>query len=236
MIPVGITCVLDEEQGVARLGQDYIQAVEKAGGIPVPIVTADEKLFTRLLDMVKALVLSGGGDLDPCFFGEEPCAGLGAISPRRDRQEIRLASLALERDLPVLGICRGAQVLNVAAGGTLYQDLASGRGPGLEHVQKAPRPHPFHSIKVEDRTLLKKALGGLASLKVNSFHHQAVKTPARGVKISALSPDGVIEGLEFPDHSFALGVQWHPENLARVGERGGQELFDALLQVAAKSQ
>ena len=236
MIPVGVTCVYDEELGILQLGQDYIRAVEKAGGIPVPVVTRDEEILAGMFGLIGALVLSGGGDLDPGTFNEEPVPGIGRISPKRDFVELRLAGWALSRHLPVLGICRGIQVLNVAAGGTIYQDLGAGKSGLLEHVQKAPRAHPFHSVDIMNDTLLWHSLGCCPRIKVNSFHHQAVKKPGRGAVISALSPDGVIEALEFPRHPFALGVQWHPENLAADGQTGGQELFDALLQAAAKYQ
>ncbi len=236
MIPVGITCVYNEELGIVQLGQDYISAVEKAGGIPVPVVTRDENVLAGVLGLIGALVLSGGGDLDPGTFGEEPAPGIGSISPGRDFVELRLAELALNRHLPVLGICRGIQVLNVAAGGTIHQDLDAVNCGRLEHFQRAPRSHPFHSADIMNDTLLCHSLGNLNRIKVNSFHHQAVKSPGRGAIVSAISPDGVIEALEFPRHPFALGVQWHPENLAVEGITGGQELFDALLQAAAKSQ
>ncbi len=143
MIPVGITCVYDEEQGIARIGQDYIQAVEKAGGIPIPVVTRDEKVLKRVFAMIRALVLSGGGDLDPGIFGEGPVPGLGAISPSRDFVEIQLAAMALDMRLPVMGICRGIQVLNAAAGGTLYQDLGEIKGKKAGAFSKSPAFPPL---------------------------------------------------------------------------------------------
>ncbi len=188
----------------------YIRAVEKAGGLPIlfPLST-DEEVWDELLDQVAGLLLPGGVDLDPRYWGEEPLPGTGEIHPERDRMEIYLTRAALERDMPVLGICRGCQVLAVAAGGSLYQDLGSQVKGSLKHDQEAPVWYPTHTARLHPGTHLAELLG--PEVRVNSSHHQAVKTPPRDFVVSAKASDGVIEGLESPSRRFAIGVQWHPE-------------------------
>lgn len=233
LLPIGITCFYEENPGCIRLGIDYARSIEKAGGIPLPVAVTDEKSLPGIIKIVRGLLFTGGDDVDPSYFGEEPLPGHGEISPVRDRVEIALAKMALDHKIPVLGICRGAQVLNIAAGGSIYQDLRYDprykEGKLLEHMQKAPRDHPFHRISVFEETTLYKILGGRKIIKVNSFHHQAIKKLGCGFRVSAVSLDGVIEGIESAEHPFALGVQWHPEALARKNIPGGREIFTAFL-------
>lgn len=230
MIPLGITCIYNENLNYVRLGFDYIMAIEKAGFIPLPVSILKEESIPGLLKSIKGLVLSGGGDVDPLYYGEEPLPGQGEISPLRDRIEIKLARAALEKDLPILGICRGAQVLNIALGGDIYQDISLKKGLTLEHMQKAPRYHPFHDINILEDTLLARIFQGRKTIRVNSFHHQAIKKVAAGCRVNAQASDGIIEGIESTVHFFALGVQWHPEALAAKEIPGGREIFDAFLR------
>jgi len=230
VLPVGITCVYNENLRFARLSFAYIRAIERAGGVPVPVFVLKEQSIPGLLKVIRGLVLSGGGDVDPFYFGEEPLRGYGQISPLRDRIEIELTKAALEKNIPVLGICRGAQVLNIAAGGSIYQDIGQKKGLTLEHRQKAPGYHLFHEVNIIEGTLLSRILKGRKKIRVNSFHHQSIKKVGAGYRANALASDGVIEGLESTAHPFALGVQWHPEALAEKEILGGQELFDAFLQ------
>lgn len=232
MLPIGITCLYKENPGHIRLGLDYIKSIENAGGIPVPVAVTAKKNLPALIKIIRGLLLSGGDDVDPSYFGEEPLPWQGEITPLRDRVEIALAKIALAQKIPVLGICRGAQVLNIAAGGSIYQDLRYKKGKFLEHMQKAPRDHPFHNISVIEETTLYKVLGGRKIIRVNSFHHQAIKKLGTGFRVSALSLDGVIEGIESTEHPFAVGVQWHPEALARKKIPGGGDIFAAFLQAA----
>lgn len=204
-----------------RLGQGtlttYLHAVRGAGGLPViiplTVAGADLRALAARLD---GILLTGGGDLDPALFGEAPHPQLGRVDADRDTLEIELTRLALAAGQPLLGVCRGAQVLNVALGGTLYQDLPSEYGPGLlrhaHPVKDFPREHQAHPVQVEEESLLARVLG-VPVARVNSRHHQAIKTVAPGLVVTARAPDGVIEGVERPDHPFALAVQWHPENL-----------------------
>ncbi len=233
MVIIGISCLYDEDSDYIQLRGEYCRAVEKAGALPLLIPVMKEKLLRELLQAVSGIVLSGGGDVDPYYYGEEPLPGHCRIYPARDMVELFLAREALRSNLPVLGICRGAQVLNIAAGGTIYQDLKLKEGTRLEHAQEAPRFHPFHEITVLDNTLLARALNGKKQMRVNSFHHQAVNELGRDLRICAVSPDGVIEGIESNSHPFALGVQWHPEGLADENVPGGMELFEALTRAAA---
>ncbi|NLL21666.1 MAG: type 1 glutamine amidotransferase [Firmicutes bacterium] len=232
MLPIGITCLSEENQGCITLGIDYIKSIERAGGIPVPIAVTTKKSLPAIIKIIRGLLLSGGDDVDPSYFSEEPLPGQGEITPLRDRVEIALTKMALAQKIPVLGICRGAQVLNIAAGGSIYQDLRYKKGKLLEHMQKAPRAHPFHNISVFEETTLYKVLGGRKIIRVNSFHHQAIKKLGTGFRVSAVSLDGVIEGIESTKHPFAMGVQWHPEALARKKIPGGRDIFAAFVQAA----
>jgi putative glutamine amidotransferase len=195
----------------------YVEAVLQAGGLPVLIplaVVADDlqALYARL----DGVLIPGGGDLDPALYHQAPHPALGQVDLDRDRTELEVARQALADGKPLLGVCRGAQVINVAQGGTLYQDLPS-EFPGqlMRHahpVSEFPRHHLAHHVQVAEESLLARCLGA-PIVQVNSRHHQAIKEVAPGLVVVARAPDGVIEGVEQPDHPFAVGVQWHPENL-----------------------
>lgn len=206
---------------------DYFQAVQDAGGIPVllPLI-ASEQDAAEVLDRVDGLLLSGGGDMDPVYFGEDPHPYLGAITPERDVTELALTREALRREMPVFGICRGHQVLAVAAGGALHQDIATKVPGALKHQQDAPRWYPTHSVAVKQGTMLDALLG--TSFRVNSFHHQAVRSVPPDWVVSATAPDGVIEAIEHPRYRFVLSVQWHPESFVGRGDQF-KRLFEAFL-------
>jgi putative glutamine amidotransferase len=183
-----------------------------------------------LINGLDGVLLSGGGDVDPFFCGEEPLPGTGNISPERDAFEIGLARLALVNGLPVLGICRGIQVLNIAAGGGICQDITLVTSAPLKHAQQAPRWYPTHGLEIYPGSLLSSLLGGSAT-RVNSFHHQAVNRVADGFIVSAHSPDGVIEGIESVGSSYAVGVQFHTGG---NGERDRKflNIFKSLVEAA----
>lgn len=227
---IGITCNQKEEQlSVTRY---YGEAVLAAGGIPVLLpVTLDLEIITSYGELLDGLLLSGGGDVDPAFYGEEPIRGLGEVSPHRDIFELELCSLFLAKQKPILGICRGLQVLNVALGGTLYQDLVIQHPKSLEHNQKAPKHWPTHKVKVESSSRLYGILK-TSELRVNSFHHQSIKTVAEGLKVVAWSLDGVIEGVE-RETGFVLGVQWHPERMWENQEEQ-KRIFAAFIEEAER--
>jgi len=202
--------------GMVRVSanQDYLWCLEQVGALPVllPIVSAAEDIVAQLA-LVDGLLFTGGADLSPLTYGEEPAQGLDEVFPDMDAHQLALAKAARKSGLPILGICRGMQVLNVAFGGTLHQDLDSLPQPLQQHFQKGRRHVVSHSVEVTDGTALRGLLDQ-GTLVTNSFHHQAVKDLAPGLRRSALARDGVMEGLEAIDGSFVVGVQWHPEGMA----------------------
>lgn len=228
---IGITCAWNEDEERFYLGRHYVRAVETAGGLPVALpALVREGGVEGLLGVLDGLLLAGGGDLDPFYFGEEPLPVTGEIAPERDRFELALARGALRLGLPVLGICRGLQVLNVAAGGTLYQDLAQAVPRPLKHYQQAPRWYATHGFTVAGGSRLAGIMGA-GYRRVNSFHHQAVARVAPGFRATAWAPDGVVEAVEATGPGFALGVQFHPEGMAEQ-DAGCLALFAALVEAA----
>lgn len=192
--------------------RDYFRAVQNAGGIPVllPFVETEEQA-AEILDRIDGLLLSGGSDIDPKHYGETVHPQCGTIEPERDATELAMARLAIQRDMPVFGICRGHQVLAVAFGGTLYQDIPAQVPGKLNHQQVViPRNHEAHGVNVKPGSRLANIVG--LSPRVNTRHHQAVKDVPPGWVESAVSEDGINEAMEYPACQFAMSVQWHPEN------------------------
>lgn len=224
---IGILTSLDrvEEQGRFCLNTNYLEAIVEAGGLPflIPAVSRPEVYLSQ----VDGILLPGGADLDPVLYGQEPDRKLGRIEPALDLAEQALLKVALSQKLPLLGICRGMQALVVAQGGTLYQDLSL-QGTTLSHRQIVPGNHPWHSINIEEGSILAEFLGEKA--RVNSFHHQGAQKLV-GLRPIAKSPDGVIEAVA--GEGFVLGVQWHPERMYRE-EPGQLAIFKGLVE-AAKS-
>ncbi len=202
------------------VNQAYLDCLEAAGATPVPVIDMADERIIDLLDMCAGLLVTGGADLDPRAYGQQPRPRLGAINPRRDHLDRVAIGHALERagDMPILGICRGIQALNVVAGGTLLQDVASEVEEALKHNQGAPGWYATHDIEVAEGSLLRDILGG-ERIAVNSFHHQAVRDPAPGFRAVAHAADGVIEAIERAAGGFCLGLQCHPELMAPRDER-----------------
>ncbi len=196
------------------LQERYVRAVQEAGGVPLVLpIGASGAALRRIADSVDGILVSGGNfDIHPRLYGEEPTEALGQIKEERTRFELELISLALERDLPLLGVCGGAQAINVVLGGSLYQDISSQIPAAAEHQQGALKDRGGHKVKVRDGTKLQRIVGR-REIDVNTTHHQAVKKPGRGLIVNATAEDGVIEGIESKEHTFVLGVQWHPEFL-----------------------
>ncbi|WP_034630623.1 gamma-glutamyl-gamma-aminobutyrate hydrolase family protein [Desulfotruncus alcoholivorax] len=208
---IGITCSFDYSNNKFQLGGDYIEAVRSAGGIPL-LLPHQESSIDEIINVIDGLLLSGGGDIDPCHISQEPWPQSGSIDPLRDAFELTITSRAIAEGMPVLGICRGMQVMNVAAGGDIHQDIYRSLPGAIKHSQDAPRWYPTHNIKIIKNTMLERILG-LAELRVNSYHHQSINHVALGYRISAYSNDGVAEAIEGLGHEFTLGVQFHPENM-----------------------
>ncbi|MCP9455697.1 MAG: gamma-glutamyl-gamma-aminobutyrate hydrolase family protein [Nitrospira sp.] len=212
----------------------YIRAIEELGGIPLilPLVAAS-RARSRLLDCVDGLLITGSGpDLPPHLYGERQRYRFPLVSERRADFELEIIRQARLRDLPLLGICGGMQTVNVACGGSLYQDIPAQLEKPLNHRQKTKATRVFHPVVVAPKSLLRRIVGQ-SMLLVNSSHHQSVKRVAPSLIVSATAPDGVVEAIESPSSRFFLGVQWHPEFLFDRYE-AHKKLFLALLRAARR--
>jgi putative glutamine amidotransferase len=212
------------------VGALYTHAVELAGGAPVAIpLQLGEETLRDIFARLDGLLLAGGADVHPNEFGEPVAPYCGEIDRARDAVELQLLRWAIDRKMPILGICRGIQVLNVAAGGTLYQDIGAQVDPALrhEHVRGEPYNRRTHSIELDPHSHLARALGTTRA-DVNSLHHQSIKQVAPGFRIVARAPDGIVEGIESTNGHFAVGVQFHPEWLID-DEARMLSLFEALV-------
>lgn len=218
---IGISGSMETKENKIFLLQAYFDAISNTGGIPVLLDPhMSQTAIAQCMEDLDGLMLAGGGDIGPWHYGQEPVEQIGEITPIRDSFEFELLRQA-ERlsPMPVLGICRGMQVMNVAAGGTLYQDLPTqhpNRDHGLlSHKQEQPYEVPTHEVHICRASLLYKQIA-LDSFMVNSMHHQAVDQLGMGYRLAAVGADGVAEAIEQPDHPFRLAVQWHPERLQDV--------------------
>ncbi|MBQ7634827.1 MAG: gamma-glutamyl-gamma-aminobutyrate hydrolase family protein [Bacteroidaceae bacterium] len=217
----------------AELAEGYYKSVVAAGGTPLLIPpVADEQTILATLARLDALLLSGGADVNPLWGGEDPVPALGGINPERDRAELLLVQLAYDRGLPILGICRGIQVLTMALGGTVIQDIATAYPEAdlVKHSQSAPRGEATHFVDTEPGSLVADLLG--ERFCVNSFHHQAVGEPGKRLRVTARSRDGIVEAVESVEHRAVMGVQWHPECFHTAGDDAMLPLFRWLTEQA----
>jgi putative glutamine amidotransferase len=214
------------------LGMPYVRALSRAGAIPVVLPPLPEADVPALLARLDGVCLSGGPDLDPIAYGARPSPDLGPTEPAMDVFELEVARVADAAGLPILGICRGCQALNVARGGTLYQHLPAVTDGSVHHRQTAPGWEETHAVRVEPGSRLARVLSE-EELQANSFHHQAVERLGSGLRAVAWAPDGTVEAIEAPDGRLVLGVQWHAETLDRRGPH--QQLFAALVAACAAS-
>ncbi len=214
------------------VNESYVARVAAAGGLPLIVSPAiGPARAAEALEGADGLLLSGGADIDPAHYGAEPSPALGRVEPSRDDFELALLAAARARQLPILAICRGLQLVNVAAGGTLYQDLPTERPGPVRHEQAGPRQARTHAVRVEpgSRTA---ALLGTTEFRVNSMHHQAARALGRGLTATAWAEDGVVEALEGNGDGWLVAVQWHPEDLAPGGPDDG--LFRGFLAEAGR--
>jgi putative glutamine amidotransferase len=210
---------------------DYSRAVVHAGGAPLIVPAAHQaRTLADVLERLDGLLLSGGPDIHPRFYREQPLPGLGEVDEPLDRMELEAARRAYQLGLPILGICRGIQTLNVALRGTLYQDIAAQVPDSIEHRQTAAKDVNTHAVTIEVASRLHAVLGR-SRIWVNGKHHQAVKKTGRGLHVSARASDGVIEALEDPTKPFVVGVQWHPEGTWRTDPLS-RKLFRAFVRAA----
>ena len=216
---IGIsTSILTMENGImpgldrVYVNEDYIKAVEKAGGIPIllPPITNDDDIVAQC-NLCDGFIFSGGVDINPLCYGKQPYINLMATNLQMDKYQIALCKTVLNQDKPLLGICRGHQLLNVSLGGTLFQDLSEIPNATFKHVQQSKRCDVSHKVSIKENSILSELFG--SELYVNSYHHQSIYNLGKGLEVVATSDDGVIEAIQLKDKKFVLGLQWHPEML-----------------------
>ena len=229
---IGLTPTINDAYTQVLLNLDYQEAVRRSGALPVILpVTDDMDTLDALYERLDALVFTGGPDLVPALYGQETLPVCGQTKAIRDTMELPLLKRCLSDGKPFLAICRGFELFNVALGGTLYQDIATQRPGSLTHPCYDTPAAQVHTVTVHTDSRLY-AISGMSELKVNSRHHQGVCTVGAGLKVTAEAGDGLVEGLELPEHPFALGIQWHPETLSPFAPEA-QRIFDALCRAAA---
>lgn len=227
---IGISA--NRKEGTSCIAETYVNAVIRAGGAPVLIpVTTNKQVLTTLVESLDGLLMSGGGDINPLYLQEEPIRALQDADNLRDEYDIILLRLALNRQLPILGICRGHQVANALLGGTLYQDIYTQTSTSQKHSQQIAREFASHTVKVAEGSILSQLFNGQGRVEVNSFHHQAVKQVAPGLRENAVAADGLNEGFEDPEKPI-LCVQWHPEAMAANGNEEMTNIFRWHVQAA----
>ncbi|WP_391120157.1 gamma-glutamyl-gamma-aminobutyrate hydrolase family protein [Psychrobacillus sp. L3] len=229
---IGVSSSLKED--VLTVPTENMHAIVKFGGVPLVLPNMVYAGIDAIAEMMDGLLLTGGGDIDPTLFGEEPLQGLGDITPERDAFEIAMIQKMLEMNKPILGLCRGAQILNTAVGGDMYQDIYSQiEQKLLQHNQQAPRWHGSHFVQVMQGSLLH-GIARTERFKVNSYHHQANRRVPTGFVISAVSSDGIVEAIESRNHQFVLGLQWHPEYLVLKNDSVSSAIFKAFIDACSK--
>ena len=225
---IGVVPLYDIQRDSLWMIPGYLDGIAAAGGIPVVLpLTEDEQVLGQLANDVDGFLMTGGQDVSPALYGEERLDSCGETLPVRDGMESRLFQLCLERDVPVLGICRGIQLMNVLLGGTLYQDLPSQHPTETEHHMSPPYDRPVHQVEICKGTPLFDLLQ-TERMDVNSYHHQAVRDKAPALQTMAVSEDGLIEAVCLPERPFVWAVQWHPELSWRTDEKS-RRIFEAFV-------
>lgn len=230
---IGVMPLWDDGRDSLWMLPGYLDGLTQAGALPVILpFAAGAGEIGQLSDLCDAFLLTGGHDVSPALYGQTPLEGLVSCCEKRDALETAVLRHALEQDKPVLGICRGIQLINAALGGTLYQDLPSQHPSPVVHRQTPPYHLPAHPVSLPAGTPLSELLGA-ESLPVNSYHHQAIRDLAEGLRPMALSPDGLVEAVWKPDCRFLWAVQWHPEFAYRT-DRASRAIFARFVQAAAE--
>ena len=232
---IGIVPLVDYKKESYWMLPGYMQGILEAGGLPVMLpLTDDMDLIRQMVSVCDGFLFTGGHDVSPELYGEEKLLQCGKCSPERDRMETVLLHEILCADKPLLGICRGIQFLNAALGGTLYQDIPVQVKPKTEHHQTPPYDIPVHEVWIKEGTALYDLLG-TPRIKVNSYHHQAIKDLSSQLKVMAVSEDGLIEGVYMPEKKFIWAVQWHPEFSYRSDENS-RKIFHAFITSAKNNK
>jgi len=231
---IGITGGYNEENRRLSLNERYFEAVMRAGGLPVMLPqTSDEETIGALLDQIDGLLLSGGVDVHPSRYGEETLPACGTICEKRDAFELAATKLALERNMPIFGVCRGIQVLAVAMGATLFQDIESQLGlPAAQHKQGEPYDDPVHTVRFKEGGLFERVTK-TQLMPTNSMHHQSIKEAGDRLRIEGITMDGIIEAVCSKDNEAVFGVQFHPEFLAHYSDFAAR-LFTYFVEKAAE--
>ena len=225
---IGVMPLWDDEKDSIWMLPGYFDGISQAGGIPIMLpFTTDEGETDQLFDMSDGFLFTGGHDVSPELYDEEPLEGLVGSCKKRDRMESAFLKKAIGNNKPVLGICRGIQFINAALGGSLYQDLPTQRPTDTEHHQDPPYDIPVHSVTVTVDSPLYKCLE-TGNIHVNSYHHQAVKEVASCLEVMAVSEDGLVEGLYLPKHRFLWAIQWHPE-FSYLKDENSRRIFSAFV-------
>lgn len=229
---IGILPLIDMEKDSYWMLPGYMEGIEAAGGIPVMLpLTEDETILERLAESFDGFLFTGGQDVSPELYGEEVLPECGECSPERDAMERILLEKILMSGKPLLGICRGIQLLNAALGGTLYQDLPAQHPGEINHHMMPPYDRAVHKVTLKPSAPLYEILGA-GEIAVNSYHHQAVKELAKALEVSAVSEDGLVEGVYMPDKKFVMAVQWHPE-FSYLKDENARKIFETFVKACA---
>lgn len=232
---IGITARVEKDQ-TYTLDPVYAQAILQSGGLPLIVPIVDEEDIPLLCERLDGLIVTGGGDINPTLYGEEPHPSLGAVYPGSDNYEKELIIEFLQWDKPFMGMCRGLQMLNVSLGGTNYQDLETEyEGKLYQHLQLAMRTHRTHSVELEEDSRLYDIMGE-KKFHVNSFHHQGVRDVSDKLRVAARAADGLVEALESDHHQFVLGIQWHPEEFALQNDQASINIFNRFVEECLKDK
>ncbi|MDH6350469.1 MULTISPECIES: gamma-glutamyl-gamma-aminobutyrate hydrolase family protein [Brevibacillus] len=229
---IGLTTFLSEQSKYSTVSRNYVDSIYAAGGVPITIPIVEDKTdYSEYIDLVDGILFTGGNDIAPYYFGENPLKELHSMSSIRDEYELSLFRKAYEKNVPIFGICRGIQLINVALGGSLYQDIYSQIPGALGHSPtQTASDELYHSIQISKHTQLYDIFGE-ERIFTNSFHHQSVKQLGKNLVATAFSEDGIVEALESTEERFLLGVQWHPECMTKRHPMF-LKLFSAFIQAS----